>query len=380
MTVPTAYNVPPGSRAATQFPAAGAAAGAVPSGTPNLALNLASPPAAALASAGSPIQRTTYEEKLPPPLRVVEPPSAASAHDSLLPDLTRPLACTDAGSEAGNHRHVMRPPAETGDGSDGSPVPAAKSPTGLPDSILMAAPESKEPKEGKGSADASPRTDKQDEKQTSLPPGSPAVRMVNTKRIVLNYHVTDVGPSGLSGVDLWYTRDGQVWQKDEGTGRSGPPYVFEVPEEGMYGFTLIAKSGLGLGKKPPQRGDLPQVWVEVDQTKPAVTLLDVQHGVGAKAREITITWSATDRNLARRPITLAYAESAEGSWTPLAANIENSGRYVWTMPASAPASFFVRVEAVDLVGNVGSAQSTKPIVIDLSQPEVQLDGVDSSEK
>src|SRR5262249_37171543 len=137
---------------------------------------------------------------------------------------------------------------------------------------------------------------------------------------------------------------------------------------------------LGLGKKPPQRGDMPQVWVEVDQTKPVVSLLDVKHGVGAKAREITITWSATDRNLARRPITLAYAETAEGSWMPLAANIDNSAASVGTMPANAPASFFIRVEAADLVGNVSSAQSTKPIVIDLSQPEVQLDGVDSSEK
>src|SRR5205823_9993305 len=138
----------------------------------------------------------------------------------------------------------------------------------------------------------------------------------------------------------WYTRDGQVWQKDEGKGRAGPPYLFEAPEAGMYGFTLVARSGLGLGKRPPQRGDTPQVWVEVALTKPAVRLLAVTHGVAAKAREITITWSIAERNLAHRPITLAYAESAEGPWMPLAANLENKGCYVWNMPATAPASFF----------------------------------------
>ena len=148
----------------------------------------------------------------------------------------------------------------------------------------------------------------------------------------------------------------------------------------MYGFTLVARSGLGLGKKPPQRGDMPQVWVEVDQTKPAVSLLDVKHGVGTKAREITITWSATDRNMARRPVTLSYAEKAEGPWLPLAANIENSGRYVWDMPANGPNSFLIRVEAADMVGNMGVAQLTKPVEIDTSRPTVAITGVEPGEK
>jgi len=379
------YNSPvPGSRTAGSIPpppsasAAGATAGANPPGTPTLDLNASRSSSSAPPSTPSPIQRTSFEEK---PLRVIEPSSSSGSHDALLSDLARPLDGSDsATTDVGSRRRVMRPPTpETGDASESSSV---KTPPALPEALLMAAPESKEGKEIKDPKDPKEgvRPDKQDDKRPSLPPGSPAVRMVNTKRIVLNYHVKDVGPSGVSAVELWYTRDGQVWQKDESTGRSGPPYVFEVPEEGMYGFTLVARSGIGLGKKPPQRGDTPQVWVEVDLTKPAVTLLDVKHGVGAKAREITISWSATDRNLARRPITLAYADSPEGSWVPLAANIENTGRYVWNMPTSAPASFFVRAEAVDLVGNVGTAQTTKAVVIDLSQPQVELLGVDSTDK
>src|SRR5262249_24725010 len=143
---------------------------------------------------------------------------------------------------------------------------------------------------------------------------------------------------------------------------------------------LVAKSGLGLGKKPPAAGDPPQVWVEVDLTKPVVSLLDVKHGVGEKAREITITWSASDRNLARRPITLSFAEEAAGPWMPLAAHMENTGSYVWNTPASAPASFLVRVEASDLVGNLGFAQSAKPLLIDMSQPTPVILGVEPGEK
>jgi hypothetical protein len=185
----------------------------------------------------------------------------------------------------------------------------------------------------------------------------------------------------VAAVDLWVTRDGgHTWKKDESAVRTGPPLVTEIPEEGTYGFTLVARSGLGLGKKPPVSGDPPQVWVEVDLTKPVVHLIDVKQGAGSRAREMTITWSATDRNLTRRPVTLAYSEQSSGPWLPLAANIENTGSYVWNVPASAPTSFYVRVEAIDLVGNVGVAQSAKPTLIDMSQPSVAIIGVEPGEK
>ena len=79
-------------------------------------------------------------------------------------------------------------------------------------------------------------------------------------------------------------------------------------------------------------------------------------------------------------MTLSYAEASTGPWTPLAANIENTGSYVWSMPPTAPTKFFVRVEAVDLVGNVGVAQTTTPTLIDMSQPSVSILGVEPSDK
>src|SRR4029077_4699604 len=39
------------------------------------------------------------------------------------------------------------------------------------------------------------------------------VRAVNCKRIVLDYEIKDIGPSGVSMVDLWYTHDGRRWEK-----------------------------------------------------------------------------------------------------------------------------------------------------------------------
>jgi hypothetical protein len=210
---------------------------------------------------------------------------------------------------------------------------------------------------------------------TSTANNRPNVRLVNSKRISLNYQLSDVGPSKLSAVELWYTRDTRLWEKCPDDRNLQSPYVFDVPGEGLYGFTLIARSGVGtLGEPAPKPGDQPQVWVEVDLTKPDVQLRNVDVGRGADSGNLTIAWQAFDKNLGRQPITLSYAERADGPWTPIAQNLENSGRYVWRMPPGVPFSFLVRIEATDLASNVGSAQSdaAKPVIVDLSQPKIQV--------
>jgi hypothetical protein len=176
----------------------------------------------------------------------------------------------------------------------------------------------------------------------------------------------------VTDVELWYTRDGRTWQKHGSARQSRPPYVAEVDAEDLYGFTLVVHSGVGLGKKPPQEGDVPQVWVEVDTTKPEVRLLGVEVGKDADCRAVTISWRAADKNLSPRPVTLSYATQAGGPWTPIASQVENTGRYVWRMPADVPHHFLVRVEAADEAGNVGMAQTPTPVLDDLAQPTAAI--------
>src|SRR5262249_29040087 len=149
------------------------------------------------------------------------------------------------------------------------------------------------------------------------PSGGLGVRMVNSKRISLDYKLEDVGPSGVAVVELWFTDGRNGWQKYRDYAESRPPIIFDVPDEGLYGFTMIARSKVGLGERPPQVGDQPQIWVEVDETKPVVRLANSEVGRGADLGNLTITWSATDKNLARQPITLSYAQQPEGPWTKI---------------------------------------------------------------
>jgi hypothetical protein len=205
-------------------------------------------------------------------------------------------------------------------------------------------------------------------------PVDPERRLVNSKRISLNYELKEVGPSGVSAIELWWTQDGRGWYRypQAKSGSDQPPLVFEVNGEGVYGFTLVARSGVGLGEQPPQVGDRPQVWVEVDLTKPVVSLHNVIVGQGSEKGKLTIVWTARDKNLAGEPITISFAQQPAGPWTPIVTRMPNTGRYVWSMPERVPYQFLVRVEAADLAGNVGEAVTPNMIKVDLSQPKVHI--------
>lgn len=200
-------------------------------------------------------------------------------------------------------------------------------------------------------------------------------KFVNSKRISLNYELKEVGPSGVSAVELWFTLDGRSWNKYPlrfGDDPNQKAISFDVAGEGLYGISLVAKSGVGLGERPPQIGDRPQIWIEVDTTKPVVQLQSVQVGQGLDKGKVMIAWSARDKNLAREPITLSYAQQQSGPWTPIVQKLANTGRYVWTIPDGIPYQFYVKVEAVDLANNIGEAITPDMIRVDLSLPKVKI--------
>ena len=216
-------------------------------------------------------------------------------------------------------------------------------------------------------------------------PGAAERRLVNSKRISLNYELKDVGPSGVASVELWFTQDGRSWNRyplprAEDGAPPPRPLVFDVSGEGVYGFTLVARSGVGLSERPPQVGDRPQIWVEVDLTRPVVQVHSVNVGRGSDKGKLTINWSARDKNLGREPISLSYAKETGGPWTPIAEHVPNTGRYVWKMPEQVPYQFYVRVEAADQAGNVGEAVTPDMVRVDLALPRVRILAVEPASR
>ena len=219
--------------------------------------------------------------------------------------------------------------------------------------------------------------------QTALP--KPAkdttpTMLVNSRRIRLNYGVSDVGPSGVAAVELWATRDGQSWQCYSNEPPPAGPLVVHVAEEGRYGFFLVVKSGVGNKSEPPKAGEKPQMWVEVDETLPVVKLNDVHVGKGAEEGHLVITWAASDAHLADKPITICMAPAKDGPWAPIVKKMANTGHYAWAMRKDMPYQFFVKVEAEDQAGNVGCACTHEPVKVDLARPKGTILGVDRERK
>jgi len=209
----------------------------------------------------------------------------------------------------------------------------------------------------------------------------PGTRWVNSKHISINYEIKDIGPSGVSKLELWVTPDGRNWKKYKEEDQPKPPLTFDVENEGIYGFTILLRSGVNLSERPPHSGDAPQMWVEVDLTKPIIQYVDAEVGQGFDTGKVIVRWKAKDeRGLARTPITLSYSKDENGPWTPIESNLENTERYVWNLSPSVPPKFFLRVEAVDRAGNVGALVKPDPVIIDLHKPKGVILDVKPAEK
>jgi hypothetical protein len=203
-------------------------------------------------------------------------------------------------------------------------------------------------------------------------------QIVNDTEVSLDYQIDDEGPSGVSVIELWVTTDmGRTWRRVGEDPDRQSPFVVNFAAEGLYGLSMIAKSGVGLGDRPPAAGDQPQMWIEVDKTPPHVQLSPPEIGKGPQAGSVIITWQADDPNLGDRCASLFYAEGASNDWKPIATGIDNSGRYVWKTNGQTPYRFRVAIEIADLAGNREMAESAE-VTIDMSKPKPRMTGVNSA--
>jgi hypothetical protein len=218
---------------------------------------------------------------------------------------------------------------------------------------------------------------------TGTPPPNPGrgnVIMVNSRSIQLDYQVNLEGKSGTTHAEIYITEnDGRTWAPHVNKAPRKGPHTVQVKGEGVYGFYIAPVSGVGLSD-PPVMGTLPQVSVEVDTTPPSVKLVGAPLvGTGTELNRVTIKYLATDKNLAARPIRILWTEDASlpnAEWKPVeSTTLPNEGVYTWTVPESVPAQFYVKVEATDTAGNVGTTQMPPLVKVDPIKPRAEITGV-----
>ncbi len=210
---------------------------------------------------------------------------------------------------------------------------------------------------------------------SGTPPGiSP--RMVNSRRFELEYDVESVGSSGVAKVELWTSRDaGRTWSMLGTDPDAASPYVVQVDEEGVYGFKIVIETASGLRSPSPVPGDLPEVWVGIDVTKPTAKIVSIQQRGLDEGGTLTLRWEAGDRLLTDRPITLSFSDKPDGPWTTIAAGLPNTGVYDWPFDARTPERLYVKIEARDSAGNATSYVTAEPTIIERVKPQGKIRGV-----
>ena len=231
------------------------------------------------------------------------------------------------------------------------------------------------------------------------PPSEPVIeasraQVMNALRFDLNYQVEQRGPSGISRVDLWVTRDDGKswiwWSKHDGrdaalkvnlntTANSQP--------EGLYGFRLVPVSGAGLSEAVPTAGDAPDMRVIVDISAPTLKIFPAVADANSPDA-LVLQWEATDKNFGDDPIALEWCETAGGPWRPVAAvaselpgglvtakRLPNTGRYSWRVPVGLPPRVYLKVTAKDAAGNTTEQVTREPILVDLTKPRAKITSI-----
>jgi hypothetical protein len=211
---------------------------------------------------------------------------------------------------------------------------------------------------------------------TSL--GTPAVpvqsQLLSNRVFDLSYQVDDVGPSGVSVVELFVTEDGgQQWFRYGDDSDLKSPFQVDVQGEGTFGFAVRVHNGLGFADPPPQPGDSPDIVITVDQTAPQIQFQQpVVHADGSGT--LSMHWQVSEYNTVAAPVRLEKSLSPTGPWTPVFDWQTDQSSYEWPIQAGTPASLYFRLLARDGAGNVASATTPQPVLIDLKRPVARLVG------
>jgi hypothetical protein len=204
-------------------------------------------------------------------------------------------------------------------------------------------------------------------------------QLINSMHVVLDYRIDQVGPSGVSKIDVWMTPDeGKTWQRVLEDREHRSPVEFDLPHEGLYGVCLVVTNGNSISDPPPAAGTTPDWWIEVDTTRPTAQLQSVRPGNGDDAGALVITWAASDKNLGSEPIDLYYAAHREGPWAPIGRGLRNDGSYRWTAPKDGASEYFIRMDVTDRAGNLTRCETPQAVVLDLVHPKAKVLGVSAN--
>ena len=208
--------------------------------------------------------------------------------------------------------------------------------------------------------------------------GQPA-QMTAKPRFHLEYDLQFVGPEGAAEVQLWGTRDrGDTWENWGPDRDLKSPLDVQVDTEGLYGFCIVIVGKNGLSSPVPRPKTPADLWVGVDLTNPQCRLTAAEIGQGSHAGHVDLRWELSDEKLADAPVTLSFAESKDGPWQVIAANLKNE-QYFWKIDNSVPQTVHVKIEATDAAGRRAEHIFELPVDTRTVAPRGRIRGIRSND-
>lgn len=202
-------------------------------------------------------------------------------------------------------------------------------------------------------------------------------QIISTKRFRLNYDINAIDPSGVGKVDLYMTQNqGRSWKLWGQDPDNQSPFPVEVQDQGLFGFRVVVHSKDGLVGVGPSSGDDADMWVRVDTQTPLAQITSVPYGRGNEAGRLVINYRVSDDFLTLRPVRLSYSRSPQGPWTIIEDNLRNEGRYLWRVNRAVPDRIFLKVDALDSAGNVGTHRLSQSVDVSGLVPRGTIRGVE----
>ena len=204
------------------------------------------------------------------------------------------------------------------------------------------------------------------------------LRYSESARFSLEYELEAVGSGGVEAVELWGSLDGgNTWKRWGSDPDRQSPFDIETNGEGTYAYRIVVVSSSGLASPRPLPGELADIAVTVDSTKPDVKITGAKYGEGDRVGSLVIKYACDDTHLLPRPISLAFSETPGGPWTTIASGLRNEGEYVWPADPQLPRQFYLRIDSTDAAGNVGSYVLDQPIDAQGLAPRARIRGLQS---
>ncbi len=187
-----------------------------------------------------------------------------------------------------------------------------------------------------------------------------------------------MGSYGVDAIELYgsldHGRSWSLWGKDPD---QSSPFDIETKGGGVFGFRIVVVGRNGLASPRPQSGETPDIVVVVDKETPQVRITGAQYGEGDRIGSLVIRYEAADDYLTKRPIALSFSDSPQGPWTTIAAGLRNDGDYVWPADPQLPRRLYLRIDATDQAGNVGTYILDQPIDAQGLAPRARIRGFQS---